>query len=49
MPDSTSSAADRSLGGFTPYQGLENPEIIQRRQLDRLKDVAVAQMKADGV
>jgi len=28
---------------------LENPEIILRRQLDRLKDAAVAQMKADGV
>jgi hypothetical protein len=28
---------------------LENPEIILRRQLDRLKDRAVAQMKADGV
>ncbi len=28
---------------------LENPEIILRRQLDRIKDRAVAQMKADGV
>jgi hypothetical protein len=28
---------------------LENPEIILRRQLDRIKDQAVAQMKADGV
>ncbi|MEW5983762.1 MAG: DUF3516 domain-containing protein [Acidobacteriota bacterium] len=28
---------------------LENPEIILRRQLDRIKDRAVAQMKADGI
>ncbi len=28
---------------------LENPELILRRQLDRLRDRAVAQMKADGV
>jgi hypothetical protein len=28
---------------------LENPEVILRRQLDRLKDRAVAQMKADGM
>jgi hypothetical protein len=28
---------------------LENPEIILRRQLDRIKDRAVARMKADGV
>ena len=28
---------------------LENPELILRRQLDRLKGLAVAQMKADGV
>jgi hypothetical protein len=28
---------------------LENPEIILRRQLDRVKDRAVAQMKADGM
>jgi hypothetical protein len=28
---------------------LEDPEIILRRQLDRIKDRAVAQMKADGV
>lgn len=28
---------------------LENPEIILRRQLDLVKDRAVAQMKADGV
>ncbi|MGE3842205.1 MAG: DEAD/DEAH box helicase [Vicinamibacterales bacterium] len=28
---------------------LENPEIILRKQLDRLKDEAVAQMKADGL
>ena len=28
---------------------LENPELILRKQLDRLKDRAVAQMKADGV
>jgi superfamily II RNA helicase len=28
---------------------LENPEVILRRQLDRIKDRAVAQMKADGL
>ena len=28
---------------------LENPDIILRKQLDRIKDRAVAQMKADGV
>jgi len=28
---------------------LENPEIILRRQLDKIKDRAVAQMKADGM
>ena len=28
---------------------LENPELILRRQLDRIKDRAVAQMKADGI
>jgi superfamily II RNA helicase len=28
---------------------LEDPEIILRRQLDRIKDQAVAQMKADGL
>lgn len=28
---------------------LENPEIILRRQLDRIKDQAIAQMKADGM
>jgi hypothetical protein len=28
---------------------LENPELILRRQLDKLKDKAVAQMKADGI
>ncbi|MCX6552256.1 MAG: DUF3516 domain-containing protein [Acidobacteria bacterium] len=28
---------------------LENPELILRRQLDRIKDKAVAQMKADGL
>jgi hypothetical protein len=28
---------------------LENPDVILRRQLDRIKDRAVAQMKADGV
>ena len=28
---------------------LENPELILRKQLDRIKDRAVAEMKADGV
>ena len=28
---------------------LENPELILRRQLDKIKDRAIAQMKADGL
>ena len=28
---------------------LENPELILRRQLDRIKDRAIAEMKADGM
>ena len=28
---------------------LENPEVILRRQLERIKDRAIAQMKADGM
>jgi hypothetical protein len=28
---------------------LENPEVVLRRQLDKVKDRAVAQMKADGM
>ena len=28
---------------------LENPELILRKQLDRVKDVAIAQWKADGM
>jgi Domain of unknown function (DUF3516) len=28
---------------------LENPELILRKQLDRIKDGAIAQMKADGI
>ena len=28
---------------------LENPELILRKQLDRIKDRAIAQMKADGI
>jgi superfamily II RNA helicase len=28
---------------------LENPELILRKQLDRVKDLAIAQMKADGM
>ncbi len=28
---------------------LENPDLILRKQLDRIKDRAIAQMKADGV
>ena len=28
---------------------IENPELILRKQLDRVKDRAVAQMKADGI
>jgi superfamily II RNA helicase len=28
---------------------LENPELILRRQLDRIRDRAIAQMKADGL
>ena len=43
-------AADYALDVLTLVESiLENPEIILRRQLDRIKDRAVAQMKADGV
>jgi superfamily II RNA helicase len=45
-PDSPSHALDL----LTLVESiLEDPELILRRQLDRIKDRAVAQMKADGV
>ena len=28
---------------------LENPDLILRRQLDRVKDIKMAEMKAEGV
>jgi len=44
-PDTT----DYALDLLTLVESiLENPEVILRRQLDRIKDRAVAQMKADG-
>src|SRR5262249_34901246 len=43
-------APDYALDVLTLVESiLENPEIILKRQLDRIKDRAVAQMKADGV
>ncbi len=45
-PDSSSYALDL----LTLVESiLENPELILRRQLDRIKDRAMAEMKADGV
>ena len=43
-------SADYALDVLTLVESiLENPELILRKQLDRIKDRAVAQMKADGV
>jgi superfamily II RNA helicase len=43
-------APDYALDLLTLVESiLENPEVILRRQLDRIKDRAVAQMKADGL
>jgi hypothetical protein len=43
-------APDYALDVLTLVEAiLENPEVILRRQLDRIKDRAIAQMKADGV
>jgi hypothetical protein len=41
---------DYALDALTLVESiLENPDLILRKQLDRIKDRAVAQMKADGV
>ncbi len=43
-------APDYALDVLTLVESiLENPELILRKQLDRVKDRAVAQMKAEGV
>jgi hypothetical protein len=43
-------SADYALDLVTLVESiLEDPDIILRRQLDKIKDRAVAQMKADGV
>ena len=43
-------APDYALDLLTLVESiLENPEIILRKQLDRIKDVAIAQWKADGM
>jgi hypothetical protein len=50
IPLLESDSPDYALDLITLVESiLENPEIILRRQLDRIKDRAVAQMKADGV
>ena len=41
---------DYALDVLTLVESItENPELILRKQLDRIKDRTVAQMKADGV
>jgi len=43
-------SADYALDVLTLVESiLENPEIILRRQLDRIKDRAIAQWKAEGM
>ena len=50
LPRLDPDAPDYALDVLTLTEAiLENPEVILRRQLDRLKDRAIAQMKADGV
>jgi hypothetical protein len=50
LPRLDPDAPDYALDVLTLVEAiLENPEVILRRQLDRIKDRAVAQMKADGV
>lgn len=50
LPLLDAQSADYALDVVTLVESiLENPEVILRKQLDRVKDRAVAQMKADGV
>ncbi len=50
LPRLDPEAPDYALDVLTLVESiLENPEVILRRQLDRIKDRAVAQMKADRV
>ncbi len=50
LPRLDTQSPDYALDVLTLAESiLENPEIILRKQLDRIKDRAVAQMKADGV
>ncbi len=50
VPLLDASSPDYALDLLTLVESiLENPEIILRRQLDRIKDEKVAQMKAEGV
>ena len=50
LPLLDSESPDYALDVLTLVESiLENPELILRKQLDRIKDRAVAQMKADGV
>jgi hypothetical protein len=50
LPLLDAASPDYALDVLTLVESiLENPELILRKQLDRIKDRAVAQMKADGV
>src|SRR5262245_24001384 len=50
LPMLDAASPDYALDVLTLAESiLENPELILRKQLDRIKDRAVAQMKADGV
>jgi hypothetical protein len=50
LPLLDAESPDHALDVLTLVESiLENPELILRKQLDRVKDRAVAQMKADGV
>jgi hypothetical protein len=50
LPLLDAEAPDYALDVLTLVESiLENPDVILRKQLERLKDAAVAQMKADGV
>lgn len=50
LPKLPADAADRALNVLTLCEAIvEDPEIILRKQVDRLKTDAMAEMKADGV
>jgi hypothetical protein len=50
LPHLDREAPDYALDVVTLVESiLESPELVLRKQLDRIKDRAVAQMKADGV